>query len=192
MSALLALSKHFVEIAIPAPRSTGNVYLLVDGDEIVYVGQTTAIEQRIAWHWIQSQTPTVISKRTDAPTPNADCKRFTRAFAFEAPESELRAIESALIRALRPKYNRRADRYTGGDNAIISALGLPAHVDEKANAKEFRLAVHRPHGPRSERDKEIAAINRERRRRRPSQRRLRLRRALWRAVRPFVHEAKAS
>ena len=184
-SPLSILSARFAEVAIPTPRErTGHVYLLVDGDEVVYVGQTIALEQRIAWHWEQSRAPVVARKRRQIENPH--CKPFDRALALEAPEGDLRDIEGALIRALRPRFNHRADTHRGNDNKILASLGLPAHADEKANAADYRKTTYQPRGPRPEREKQIVAAARAQRRKHPSQVRVRLRRALWRAVKPLL------
>lgn len=101
------------------------VYCLVDNGEIVYVGQTVNIEQRIALH---------LNKNLKREEPKA----FDRAFWFEVPAADLDVYEHALIRALRPRYNQRAGVHLGRDNEVLAALGLPLLDDEYENAKAFR------------------------------------------------------
>lgn len=63
------------------------VYFLVYYDEVVYVGQSTNVTARIATH------------------RNDGSKIFDRAFLLPVPQSELLTVESAFIKALKPKYN---------------------------------------------------------------------------------------
>lgn len=96
---------------IASPRPTG-VYFLVDGDEIVYVGQTADLEVRIAMHL------------------EAGLKRFDRAFWIELPADQLDAHEGAFIRALNPRYCLAAPADVGTDGAVLAAYGLT--VDPEA------------------------------------------------------------
>jgi hypothetical protein len=123
---------------------TGAVYFLVSGDEIVYVGQTLNVEQRIAWHVEQSKIPTIVDDKTKHEWPNHRCKVFDRAFALDVPEARLRPIENVLIRRLWPRYNRRATNHVGDDNQILASMGLPIHDDEYANAAAFARHVYTP------------------------------------------------
>jgi len=63
------------------------VYFLVDGDEVVYVGQSTNIMGRVASH-----------------EANPD-KVFDRVFYIEVDRSSLGHVERKYIRELKPKYN---------------------------------------------------------------------------------------
>lgn len=66
------------------------VYFLCDGDEVVYVGQSTNIPARIGTH---------IHHR--ARTFDHD-----RVFCLGVPRGHLDRVEAELIDQLRPKYNR--------------------------------------------------------------------------------------
>lgn len=73
-------------LEIPMSYPCG-VYFLTDGPEVVYVGQSIAPVTRISGH---------VSKGE---------KRFGRAYLVPVPATRLDAVEGALIRILRPRYN---------------------------------------------------------------------------------------
>lgn len=80
------------------------VYVLFDGDEIVYVGQSTNLYHRL---WFHAQ----------------DGKQFDSWARVEVPEDVRLDIEKALIYHLDPKYNDRcADSHPG-------PRGDPDHVE---------------------------------------------------------------
>lgn len=122
----------------------GAVYLLIDNDVVVYIGQTTNLEQRIAWHVDQQAIPTITHWRTDEEVRNPDCKPFNRALALPLVEDQLRDVESALIRFFWPKFNYRAGAHIGRDNEILISLGLPPHDDERANFRAFQKHIYTP------------------------------------------------
>jgi hypothetical protein len=72
---------------IPVGDSIG-IYFLLKGSEIVYVGQSRTVYQRIETH------------KTDGT------KEFDKACFFECSVEELDDIERTLIRAFGPKYNK--------------------------------------------------------------------------------------
>jgi hypothetical protein len=121
-------------LLVPSLPRRGFVYFLIDGEEIVYVGRTTNVEQRVALHLND------VDKRVDV-------KVFNRVLWREVPLADYGIYENALIRALRPKYNRRAGAWVGRDNEALAFFGLTLLDDEKANAREFAASVHeaRPH-----------------------------------------------
>lgn len=61
------------------------VYLLTRNDEVVYVGRTKSLKNR-----------------TNRHRPE---KNFDAVYYFDAPRSESRALESALVALLQPEYN---------------------------------------------------------------------------------------
>ena len=63
------------------------VYFLVDGEELVYIGQSVNPIARIGTH------------RSDSK------KVFTHAFLLPIPHDQLDNVEGALIRLINPKYN---------------------------------------------------------------------------------------
>lgn len=82
------------------------VYFLVRGDEVVYVGQSVQIPSRISSH-------------------RQGGKVFDLVFYLTCPAAELDAIESAFIRALKPKLNGnppKADR--SRDAEILASFGI--------------------------------------------------------------------
>ena len=117
------------------------VYLLVERADIVYVGQSTDIELRIAMHC------------SDVRTGKAYAKRFDRALWFVVPRDLLTAYEGALIRRLHPRHNFNAPTHDGGDNEILVKLGLDPHEDENAAAEAWLRVTFKRSGrnPRNER-----------------------------------------
>lgn len=77
------------------------IYFLVKGTEVVYVGQSSSLGQRLATHAVS--------------------KDFDRAFYLPIPKASLNDVESALIRTLRPKLNQSCLREaTEQDREIIA------------------------------------------------------------------------
>jgi hypothetical protein len=75
---------------IPAVWCQPGVYFLCLGSEVVYVGQ--------------SVNPTV---RADVHAKSSERKNFDRVYVFPCPESELKEVEAAFIKKLRPPLNGR-------------------------------------------------------------------------------------
>lgn len=115
---LAALERHCTEV----PRTAGGVYLLIDGNEVVYVGQSDNVYARIGWH------ASNVSPRDGYPLP-AD---FERALFIRTAAKDRDAYEGALIRSLRPRFNRNAPAPTRHEIAILDRLGLPRHDPKKA------------------------------------------------------------
>jgi len=76
------------------------IYFLCDGDEVVYVGQSICVAGRVGAHLKD--------------------KVFDYAYCFRVPRSDLDAVESAFIHALKPKYN-----ISGQGRLIAPSRSLP-------------------------------------------------------------------
>lgn len=84
----MALSKdEIVALSVPYERITG-IYFLIDGEEIVYVGQSLDIFTRIQIH-------------------KATGKVFDRYYYIECEESALNELEAEHIVKFAPKYNSK-------------------------------------------------------------------------------------
>lgn len=148
-SPLAILDVRTVELNLDACRArVGAIYFLIDNDEIVYVGQTMRLIPRIAIHL--------------GGGPHSAVKSFDRVRFFTCDATDLDRYEGALIRALRPRYSRRAPAWRGQDNDTLRELGLPTLDDEKANAEDWHRSVYQPLGPLTVREKEHRFGHRER------------------------------
>lgn len=137
----IAARAHEYDLAHRRKRISA-IYFLVDNGEIVYVGQTEDLELRVEWHIKFSSKKT---KRiwTGRRLKNKEFKRFDRMFWIGVRSRDLDAYEGALIRALKPRYNRQSPSHVGRDNEILAKLGLPIHEDEQAAAIAWlRLKPH--------------------------------------------------
>jgi hypothetical protein len=113
---ILALAKYNLKISgsvliynrrsTPVPNEPG-VYIFIEGDVITYVGQATNIYKRIT----ATEHPAV--KKAD-PLNNK-----VRIFWVLLKESSLTAIESGLIRYLKPKYNQLIPNKSKIDNSDL-------------------------------------------------------------------------
>ncbi len=182
MSRLALFGKLQAVPVIPPPQYVG-IYFLFDGDEIVYVGQSTCIPQRVASHRARQWMT------------------WDRALWMPLDVNELDAYEGALIRRLTPRYNTGAPSNADRDQEICDLLDLPPC--DLARLAEFRGRRHEsfviPGAKRSiwakERRKDRAQFERKHG---PwisdpwiRSRKLRSRN-LWAAVQPFLAEAKVS
>lgn len=124
----------------PPPKFVG-VYFLFDGDEIVYVGQSTDVPKRVAAH--ASRRDSKIRRRS---------KKWDRSTWIPLSIGDLDAYEGALIRRLTPRYNTSAPSDSSRDVEICAALDLP--VRDLARHAEFlgrrRRAFEVPGQKRSE------------------------------------------
>jgi hypothetical protein len=87
----------------PAHFLCPGVYFLCQGDEVVYVGQSVNVPDRVMSHLRESRRP---AGKTFDPL---------RVFYLPVPESELLRVESEFIGRLQPRYNvetRRARERT--------------------------------------------------------------------------------
>jgi hypothetical protein len=82
----------------PAHLLCPGVYFLCLGDEVVYVGQSVNVPDRVMSHIRESRRPT--GKMFDR----------LRIFYLPVPESELDRVESEFIGRLQPKYNGETKR----------------------------------------------------------------------------------
>jgi hypothetical protein len=105
------------------------VYVLMNGDEVVWIGRTTCLPNRVIGH----------RKRTGD---------FDRVLFLPLPKEHLAAYEGALIRALLPTKNVNSACRVGSDNDVLEALGLPTHADEKAATKHAQKTLRARRSPR--------------------------------------------
>jgi hypothetical protein len=115
-------------VPAPRPRYVG-VYFLLDGDTVVYVGQSIDIEMRIPAH---------LGRRRHRNPEHQMC--FDSVLWIEVEESNLTAYEGAFIRALNPRYNTKASGRPEADAAILALFGLapdPARAFETRTSARF-------------------------------------------------------
>jgi hypothetical protein len=82
----------------PAHSLCPGVYFLCQGDEVVYVGQSVSVPDRVMSHIRESRWP---AGKTFDPL---------RIFYLPVPESELLRVESEFIGRLQPRYNGETKR----------------------------------------------------------------------------------
>lgn len=113
-SALEILERTLRPIEIPptVPRFAGQsgVYLLVDLDEISYVGSSTNAEHRLYSHAITQRTTGLLT--------------FDRALFVALPVKVHPFYEGAFIRALQPKHNYTVPKDRGYDSEILDGFGI--------------------------------------------------------------------
>ena len=80
-------------------RAGAGVYFLVKGDEVVYVGSSVNVLERVSKHASGST-------ETD--------KDFDGSFAVFLPERDIRWAEACLINSLKPTHNRQVPRLING------------------------------------------------------------------------------
>ncbi len=88
---LVPMRKHLTEFTAFAQPC---VYFLLDGDDVVYVGQSVSLQTRI------------ISHKKD--------KKFDRVVYISCDRERLDEVEGTFIRALKPKFNGKC-----GVSAVI-------------------------------------------------------------------------
>lgn len=108
-SEISGLRRHCRPVDL-SPRDRAGVYLLLLGDEVVYVGASKDVEFRIGQHLV-------------AASIDPD-RRFDGAMAIPLPIAVHGAYEGALIRALRPRYNGAAPANREHDAEILEGLDL--------------------------------------------------------------------
>lgn len=99
LSALVAPVSEPKELAIIPPIC--GVYLLILGDDVVYVGQSIDVVARVNNH---------VNERK---------KQFDRAVYFECHEGHLKEVEWAFILKLKPRYNRGIQPGSNGDYRVV-------------------------------------------------------------------------
>ena len=107
--------KNLVELDIDAGMRCG-VYFLCKGDEVVYVGQSTNVIQRVASHMAEVSNPKI------DPTAPIMRKKFDRAFFLKCETGDLDRLEGAFIRIFEPKANGRGPKVRDSGSTIISIL----------------------------------------------------------------------
>ncbi len=106
------------EIDLKPVAPVASIYVFLDRDEIVYVGSTKGIDQRMALH-------------QSAGEKRLPPKRFDRAFRLDVPVADLLAYEGALIRRFNPRHCLAAPKDGGRDAVFLARLGLS--LDEAAS-----------------------------------------------------------
>lgn len=96
--------------ATPCPVAKPQVYFLIDGDEIVYVGSSTNFYNRLAAHYYGG-------------------KVFTHFSVIDCTLEQLEIVEYNYIRALKPKYNVQTE--PGGDWKPIDKVKKPSGTYKK-------------------------------------------------------------
>lgn len=189
--ALVALSSRLETVPEPDPPRFVGIYLLVDGEEIVYVGQSTNVIQRVSAH-----------KANRNHHHERWRTKWDRAFWMPVANDDLDDYEGALIRRLTPRYNTSAPGSGLRDAEICAQFDLPPC--DLARLAEFRARRHEafilPGEKRSElaKRKKADRLKFEKRhgirwiRDWDVRRRLLARKAFWKAIKPLLDEAKAS
>lgn len=131
MTPLEILSMTFrpidVPLSVPRVPDRAGVYLLIDHDEIVYVGSSIRVDVRIHAHTLSSGT---------------ESKTFDRALWVALPALVHPHYEGAFIRALHPRDNYRAPKSHGYDAEILDGFGL--HSPQPGRYRLTRPAVRGP------------------------------------------------
>lgn len=135
MKPVEALAWRFAELDVSRllrPDLRAFVYFLSHGDEVVYVGQTSDVMERVRLH--------LQDERVSGP------KAFDRVFFLEVDALDLDAYEGALIRALNPRYCQRAPKDVGRDEEVLALFGLER--DETGAFAARSTALYREAHPR--------------------------------------------
>lgn len=114
------LAGKMTEVDLSMVRSwnqTAFVYVLIDDSEIVYVGRTANLGQRLVFHLYG--------------TENKPPKTFTRALHIELPIGDAPAFEGALIRRFNPPLCQGAPSDETRDREVLAALGLEYHQENR-------------------------------------------------------------
>lgn len=98
------------------------MYLLLELEAVVYVGQSTDVEARIEWHAQQAKLPQRGWRHRRRA--NRDHKPFDQALWLSVPLHMLDAYEGALIRFFMPRHNRCAPSDASRDEEVLRVLGL--------------------------------------------------------------------
>lgn len=134
---------QFREVPDPEVRtSNAGVYLLLDGDEVVYVGASSDVPERVYFH----------SCRVEHPSG----KQFDRALWMRLPPAVLHHYEGALIRGFKPKYNLTCPADVEHDAEILDGLGL-GHLTTDGWRDHFRAVRARERQREAEQRERAAA-----------------------------------
>jgi predicted GIY-YIG superfamily endonuclease len=176
--ALLALSSHFIKV----PLVSGDrvfVYVLVNDDEVVYVGQSSNVAARIGSH--------------------AKNFAFDGALMLEVDFDERLAVEAALTRRFAPKNAKRVSlRRRDQDEEILARFGLScdsAAASEICNrssrfiSPEKRTAINAAITFHAARRRFFKSLGVPRHMKDEARNRLVRRRLFWQAVEPMTRGA---
>jgi hypothetical protein len=119
--------KNMIATTIEFARISG-VYFLFDGDEIVYVGQSVNVLNRVTSHFYD--------------------KKFDKVALLRVPEKDLLAIESIYIKKFLPKYNLKDAGSSDLQNfffykAVCEAKNLLPRREETESIPEYKERVRR-------------------------------------------------
>lgn len=88
---MLDLDAEFIaQWAQPVSPAQPGIYFLLKDDEIVYIGQSVAVETRLGSHLAERK------------------KEFNRWFWIPCPQQNLLWVEAHFIKRFKPKYNKEA------------------------------------------------------------------------------------
>jgi predicted GIY-YIG superfamily endonuclease len=138
----------FSEFSVSQVRLIG-VYILFLGDEVMYVGQSTHVAQRLLLHQAQA------GRRRHR-------WRFDRVLWAPLAKRDLSAYEGALARALNPKHTIRVNRDSSRDAEILASLDLgrdPTRTFEIRAAEHEVATRHRTKRWQRARDRRLAAYD---------------------------------
>lgn len=114
------------EISIDIERRWNpGVYLLIRAGDVVYVGQSKDVDQRVLFHV------------SDQRRRRRGHMKFDRILAMPTRMKDRRKIEAALIRRFAPIYNVNCGAYDGRDNSILKKLGLVPYENEKLSVDRW-------------------------------------------------------
>lgn len=117
------------------PDTTGVYYLFNDKNDVIYIGKSLNIRERVKTHLLQCNTRRAI-----------DMKNATVDVGYEETGSELLALllESQEIKRLKPLYNRR-QRRTPAHYGLFTAYDDNGYLNfliDKTSRNEIPLAVY--------------------------------------------------
>lgn len=114
------LFAQFREVPEPEPPAiNAGVYLLLDGNDVIYVGSSSNVPERVCFH--------------------AGRREFDRSLWLPLPVAVLPFYEGALIRAFKPRDNLTCPASEEHDAEILDGLGL-GHLTTDGWREHFRAA----------------------------------------------------
>jgi len=124
-----------LELVKQLPETTGIYYLLNDKNEVIYIGKSLNIRERVRTHLMQCSTRRAI-----------DMKNATVNVGYEETGSELLALllESQEIKRLKPFYNRLQRRTPAHYGLFLTTndAGYIHFLIDKTSRDETPLAVY--------------------------------------------------
>jgi excinuclease UvrABC nuclease subunit len=88
-----------------ARTEVSGVYVLIDSDDVVYVGKSFDIESRVAQHARRGRFS------------------FQQAFCLETAANEMDAFEGFLIRMFNPRHNKNCPDWRQDDDLVLRRFG---------------------------------------------------------------------